>query len=30
MSRETVRDIITIVAITIVIVGLYLFSQGVN
>ena len=27
MSREMVRDIITIVAITIVIVGLYLFSQ---
>ena len=30
MSRETVRDIITIVAITIVIVGLWMFSQGVS
>ena len=30
MRRETVRDIITIVAITIVIVGLWMFSQAVN
>ena len=28
MRRETVRDIITIVAITILIVGLWMFAQG--
>ncbi len=28
MSREMVRDLITIVAVTIIIVGVYLFSQG--
>ena len=28
MSREMVRDLITIVAVTIIIVGIYLFSQG--
>jgi len=30
MRRETVRDLVTIVAVTILIVGIWLVSQGVS